>query len=84
MFHVKHQSKKSARSVEIAGLLWLQDQSKPTRARRTGAPSIHESMAGAWGIPEFMPPFRRRIIRVNLHAPGQADVPPSHENLADA
>ena len=33
---------------------------QPTCAQQTGAPPIHESLVGAWGIPEYMPPIRRQ------------------------
>ena len=38
----------------------LDSGNQPTCARQTGEPPIHESLAGAWGIPEYMPPIRRQ------------------------
>ncbi len=38
----------------------LDSGNQPTCAQQTGAPPIHESLAGAWGIPEYMPPIRRQ------------------------
>ena len=32
---------------------------------------MYESCAGALGIPEFMPPNRRRTFKENLHAPAK-------------
>ncbi len=42
------------------------DASKPSCARRAGCTATHESQAGAFGIPEFMPPIRRRDFYGNL------------------
>ena len=47
---------------------------EPTCAR-SGRATAQKSLAGALGIPECMPPIRRRIFIVNLHAPA-ADAPP--------
>ena len=39
------------------------------------APPTHESPAGALGIPEFMPPNRRRFFKVNLQRPAADALP---------
>ena len=48
-----------------------------------GRATIHESPGGAFGIPECMPPIRRRTYKVNLHAPGGGRTT-NHENPAGA
>ena len=44
----------------ISAILIERFDNKPACARPADAPPSHESLAGAWGIPEFMPPNRRR------------------------
>ena len=43
----------------------LEIHSKPSCARRAGAPPNRENPAGALGIPECMPPDGGRIFRVS-------------------
>ncbi len=49
----------------------------------SGRATTLESLAGALGIPDCLPPNRRRTFKVNLHTPGNGRVT-TLESLAGA
>ena len=59
-------------------------ENKPACVQRVDAPPHRESLVDAFGIPECMPPVRRRSFYSKPACVQRVDAPPHHESLVDA